>query len=328
MQGLVQDAHMRRHTVVALILVVTAVGVPLAGPASAATVSVELPSTLVYAAAAGEINALDVRMEGSLVVFHDAGAIIALGEFTQACSPRDESTVACDAGQFQRSVRAELRDGEDRGTLDLPLMASLQGGDGNDTLTVSTSTPALVPVQALGQAGNDTLAVGSGQVLLYGGPGDDGLAASPQGGSLLHGDTGEDRLMGGAGPDSLAGDDGADVIVGGEGDDHIFGDYFAGFGPSDHGPDKVDAGSGSDTVDAGGGIDIVTGGPGGDTVTGGLGNDRLEGGMTTTNWMAPPATTRSAGTPAATRSAAPTALTRRRAGPAATCFSVASTAIG
>src|SRR5215207_5626138 len=206
---------MPRRAVGLVALVLTLMGVPLAGAASAATVSVELPSTLVFTAGAGESNNVNVHMDGALVVFHDSGATVALGEhFLVDCNQPDENTVTCDPGQFMRSVRAELLDGDDQGTLDLPLMAALQGGDGNDTLTVSTSTPALVPVQALGQAGNDTLAVGSGQVLLYGGPGDDGLAASPQGGSLLHGDTGEDRLMGGAGPDSLAGDDGADVIVG------------------------------------------------------------------------------------------------------------------
>jgi hypothetical protein len=271
---------MRRAMILGVILAVVAAYFPWAGKASAATVSVELPTTLVYAADAGEANALDVHMEGTSIVFHDPAAIIVLGDFTQTpvqvCNQLDQNRVACDPA-FVMSVRAELRDGNDHGTLDLPMMASLQGGDGNDSLTVSTSTPAVAPVEAHGNGGNDTLAVGAGPVLLYGGPGEDGLTAGPQGGSLLHGDTGGDHLMGGAGSDWLAGDDGADVIVGGEGGDHIFGDYFGPFGPSDPGPDKVDAGPGSDTVDAGGGDDIVMGGSGGDTVAGGLGDDQLEG---------------------------------------------------
>ena len=134
---------MRRHAVLALVLVATALSVPWAGTASAATVSVELPGTLVFAAAAGETNNADVRMGGAAIVFHDAGATVALGDvFLLSCSQPDQNTVSCDPGQFISSVRVELRDGEDRGTLDLPLMASLLGGDGNDALTVSTSEPA------------------------------------------------------------------------------------------------------------------------------------------------------------------------------------------
>ena len=269
---------MRRYVSVGMILVVAALFVPLVGSASAATVSVELPSAIVYKAATGETNALSVQMEGPLVVFHDPGAIIALGDlFLVPCSQPDQNTVKCDPGQFMTSVRAELGNGDDRGTLDLPLTASLRGEDGNDTLTVATTTPAPGPVEAHGDAGDDTLAAGAGQVLLYGGPGADGLTAGPQGGGLLHGDTGDDRLTGGAGPDFLVGDDGADVIHGAEGDDHVFGDSFAAFGPSNPGPDRVDAGPGNDTVDAGDGNDIVMGGSGADTLTGVLGDDQVAG---------------------------------------------------
>jgi hypothetical protein len=269
---------MWRNGVLAFVVIVAALGVPLAGTASAATVSVELPSSLVFTASGGETNHVNVQMDGPFVVFNDVGAPIALGEhFLVDCSQPDPNTVKCDPGQFMMSVRADLLDGDDRGTLDLPRTASLRGGDGNDTLTISTSTPAIGPVEAHGDAGDDTLRVGAGRVLLYGGPGADGLTAGPEGGSLLHGDTGEDRLTGGAGPDSLAGDDGADVIVGAEGDDQILGDYFGAFGPSDPGPDMVDAGPGSDSVDAGGGDDVVMGGPGADTLTGGVGDDQLEG---------------------------------------------------
>jgi Ca2+-binding RTX toxin-like protein len=272
-----QAGSMRRRIILGLILAVAVSCVPLAGTASAATVSLELPTTILYKAGTGETNALDVHMDGARVVFHDAGTPLTLGQhFAGDCTQPDQNTVSCDR-QFVLSVRAELDDGADRGTLDLPLTASLQGGDGNDTLTVSTITPPPGPVEAHGDAGDDTLAVGAGQVLLYGGAGADALTAGPQGGSLLHGDTGEDHLTGGPGRDSLAGDDGADVIVGGDGDDQIFGDWFAVFGPSDHGPDRVDAGPGNDTVDGGGGDDIVMGGPGADALTGGLGNDQLQG---------------------------------------------------
>jgi len=253
-------------------------GVPLAGAASAATVSVELPSTLVFTAGAGESNNVNVHMDGALVVFHDSGATVALGEhFLVDCNQPDQNTVTCDPGQFMRSVRAELLDGDDQGTLDLPLMAALQGGDGNDTLIVSTSTPPVAPVEARGEAGNDTITGGRGDVLLYGGQGEDLLTAGTQGVSLLHGDAGNDRLIGSEGRDVLVGDAGADTIAAAEGDDRIFGDDFGAFGPFDPGPDNIDAGPGTDNVDAGGGNDVVRGGPGPDTLTGGIGDDQLEG---------------------------------------------------
>jgi hypothetical protein len=276
--GLVQDWAMPRRAVWLVALVLTLMGVPLAGAASAATVSVELPSTLVFTAGTGESNSLDVRMDGALVVFHDSGAAVALGEhFLVDCNQPDQNTVRCDPGQFMRSVRAELLDGDDQGTLDLALMAALQGGDGNDTLTVSTSTPPLGPVEARGEAGNDTITAGRGDVLLYGGSGEDLLTAGTQGVSLLHGDAGNDRLIGSAGRDVLVGDAGADTIAAAEGDDQIFGDDFGAFGPFDPGPDQIDAGPGTDSVDAGGGNDVVLGGPGADTLTGGIGDDQLEG---------------------------------------------------
>jgi hypothetical protein len=74
---------MRRAMILGVILAVVAAYFPWAGKASAATVSVELPTTLVYAADAGEANALDVHMEGTSIVFHDPAAIIVLGDFTQ-----------------------------------------------------------------------------------------------------------------------------------------------------------------------------------------------------------------------------------------------------
>ena len=269
---------MPRHAVWLLALVLTVMGVPMAGAASAATVSVELPSTLVFTGAAAETNDLNVHMDGALVVFHDSGATVALGEhFLVDCNQTDPNTVTCDPGQFMRSVRAALLDGDDRGTLDLPLMAALQGGDGNDTLTVSTSTPPVAPVEARGEAGNDTITGGRGDVLLYGGPGEDLLTAGSEGVSLVHGDAGNDRLVGSAGRDVLVGDAGADAIAAAGGDDQIFGDDFGAFGPFDPGPDTIDAGPGTDNVDAGGGNDVVAGGPGPDTLTGGIGDDQLDG---------------------------------------------------
>ena len=269
---------MPRHAVWLVTLVLTAMGAPLAGSASAATVSFELPTKLVFTAAAGEGNNVDVHMDATRVVFHDAGATVTLGEhFLLDCNEPDQNTVTCDRGQFILSVRTDLLDGDDRGTLDLPMMGALQGGDGNDTLTVSGGTPSTGLVEARGEAGNDMITAGTGDVLLYGGLDDDLLTAGSLGVSMLHGDAGSDRLVGSAGRDVLVGDAGADTITAAEGDDQVFGDDFSAFGAFDPGPDQIDAGPGSDNVDAGGGNDVVLGGPGPDTLTGGIGDDQLEG---------------------------------------------------
>jgi ABC-type molybdate transport system substrate-binding protein len=89
---------MTRQMVLGLALLVAAAALLLPGTAAAATVSVELPGTLVYAAAAGETNALNIHMDGALVVFHDSGATITLGDFTQSCNQSDQNTVACEGG--------------------------------------------------------------------------------------------------------------------------------------------------------------------------------------------------------------------------------------
>ena len=224
--------------------------------ASAATLSFS-GATLVYMAAAGETNSLSVRLDGTAIVFADAGAVIT-DVSVPICTQPDQHTVVCQGAvdmPLQLSVRAELGDGNDQGALDLPLIASIHGGEGEDALTVSTSTPPVGPVEAFGDDGNDALNGGAGGVILHGGSGDDQLGASASGG-LLRGDEGADQLTGSGGRDLLIGGADGDVIVAGEGDDMIEGDGSI-LGDA---ADRVDAGPGNDSVQSGGGDDDVTGG--------------------------------------------------------------------
>jgi hemolysin type calcium-binding protein len=252
-----------RASAIALLLVLF-----LPGTAPASTLSA-FGQQLQYTAAPGEINALDVRLEGTAVVFRDPGAPItaALG----FCVQPDQHTVSCDTMLAVWSVRADLGDGDDRGTLDMPSISSVHGGDGQDTLTVSTITPATGPVEGFGDAGNDVVTGGAGQVILRGGAGNDRVVAGPDGG-LLDGNEGEDELTGGSARETLLGGGGRDTISAGDGDDGIEGDGFLG-----DDADVIHAGPGNDIVQAGGGDDVVNGGPGNDALLGSAGNDRLAG---------------------------------------------------
>jgi len=252
-----------RAGTVALLLVLF-----LPGTAPASTLS-SIGLELRYTAAPGEINALDVRLEGMAVVFRDSGAAItAVPGF---CVQPDQHTVSCDTMFGVWSAHAELGDGDDRGTLDMPSISSVHGGEGLDTLAVSTVNPPTGPVEAFGDAGNDVLTGGSGQVILRGGAGDDRVVAGPDGG-LLDGNEGDDELTGGSARESLIGGAGRDTISAGDGDDRIDGDQFSG-GDAD----VIHAGPGNDTVLAGRGDDVVSGGPGNDALHGAAGNDRLAG---------------------------------------------------
>jgi Ca2+-binding RTX toxin-like protein len=256
-----------------LFLAVLVTGLLWPTPAPGATVSME-GLMVVFTAGPGEANVLDVRLDGTAVVYSDGAAEIT--DFPAGvCARRAPGTVACDPsslGPQQFSTRVELRDGNDRGTLDLPFLSWLDGGDGDDTLTVSTTTTT-APVEGLGGPGDDVIVGGSGYEILRGGDGQDQLAAGP-GGAQLEGGPGRDRLTGGDSLEMILGGGDADTIVAGAGDDFIYGDADLGVEAAD----QIDAGPGDDRVFAGGGNDRVTGGPGADHLVGGDGADRMAGG--------------------------------------------------
>lgn len=83
------------------------------------------------------------------------------------------------------------------------------GGDGDDTFVNNTS----IPVEAYGEAGNDTLTGGAAGDYLNGGGDDD----------ILNGGSGKDSLWGGSGNDSLRGNDGLDYLYGEAGNDTLSG---------------------------------------------------------------------------------------------------------
>jgi hypothetical protein len=86
---------------------------------------------------------LDVRLDGTAIVFTESGA--AITSFPAGvCTARGPGVVACQGTfdqAFSTPVRVGLADGNDRGTVDLPTFAVIDAGEGDDELTLATVTP-------------------------------------------------------------------------------------------------------------------------------------------------------------------------------------------
>ena len=93
----------------------------------------------------------------------------------------------------------------------------VEGGEGNDTLGIELTMPA-VPITILGGGGDDKITGTDGASTLDGGPGND----------------------------TVSGGGGADIVLGGEGDDEVSGDGF-----TSASPDVIDGGPGSDRAGVG-----------------------------------------------------------------------------
>jgi Ca2+-binding RTX toxin-like protein len=141
------------------------------------------------------------------------------------------------------------------------VMARGLGGDDRITLLVNGEIADLQ-----GGAGNDVLTVGAGNTTgswLYGGSGNDQLNGGA-GRDLLFGQLGDDVLNGGAGNDEIRGEDGNDVLHGNAGNDVIFGG---------HGNDRIFGEEGNDWLYGETGVDLLVGGIGTNTYAGGAGAD-------------------------------------------------------
>jgi len=154
---------------------------------------------------------------------------------------------------------------------------AIEGGDGADTLIVSSRT-VTIPVSLAGGRGSDTLSAALANDTIFGGPGDDYMFGG-EGNDLLDGNAGSDDFLGGNGARDLAtyfartnpvtvglgnfADDGE----AGEGD-HVRTDI-----------EMVYGGSGNDTMSTTSGKAVrFFGFEGNDTLIGSLGGDLLEGG--------------------------------------------------
>ncbi|WP_404479230.1 cadherin domain-containing protein [Novosphingobium sp. BL-52-GroH] len=141
----------------------------------------------------------------------------------------------------------------DRRVLDIPIAATIDGGDGNDTIYASN-----LGDNVFGGVGDDIIYGGRLDDWLLGGDGNDTLDAGSTGagslggdGNYLNGGAGNDTLRGREGSDWLEGGEGTDTLLGGAGDDILVGGAGEG--------DSLKGGTGSDqyVVRRGDGADII-----------------------------------------------------------------------
>jgi Ca2+-binding RTX toxin-like protein len=207
-------------------------------------------------------------------------------------------------------------DGDQTVPADGTVTVVVNGGDGNDSLTVLAKTTEVAAVKLLGEGGDDVLTGADSDDSLGGGDGNDRLVGAK----------GADTMSGGGGNDTLVWNngDGSDTIDGGDGNDGTevngnptLGDAFTlepnagrinfrrlnlaqftldssterfqvnGLGGNDfvEASDgvgaltllSVDGGAGVDTVFGSDGPDLIVGGEGDDVLSGGGGDDRIAG---------------------------------------------------
>jgi Ca2+-binding RTX toxin-like protein len=242
--------------------------------ASAGTVSNDGAGTVVYEAAAGEQNdvQLDAVAASGTVTVHDATATVTAG---QGCTAVDSHTATC-SGFTDSWLVVSLGDLDDRVIVTGWALAAY-GGPGDDTLEGADASDYLD-----GESGNDTIRTGDTSTSfmapdgdrVYGGDGDDLIVGSVEPERDLNGGPGADTIRGAQGNDKLVGEAGDDRLYGGSGDDAL-----SGF----EGDDLLEGGLGNDSLWGGDDDSCIwcwdPDGSGADTLVGGLGLDLLVGAM-------------------------------------------------
>lgn len=148
-----------------------------------------------------------------------------------------------------------------------PLALQVQLGDGADTFDGQSSFSNRLPIQVLGQSGDDTISGTANGDILDGGDGND----------MISGDRGEDSIRGGAGNDTMFGDLGDDQLLGGDGADSLFGGSGHDLLRGGNDDDRLNGNAGQDTLEGELGNDSLLGGAGHDLGRGGTGADSLRG---------------------------------------------------
>ena len=152
------------------------------------------------------------------------------------------------------------------GAMDLD--ATLNGGDGNDTLDLLQLDPPI------GVPNDSTLVIDGFEDVRFNDeqPGQLFDFSDSDVPVTVTGTGGRDTIIGSRFDDVLVGGDGSDIIIGGGGNDSIDGGT---------GNDTISGGDGDDTLVGGEGNDSIRGGRGADLLDGGTGNDRLLPGLST-----------------------------------------------
>ena len=216
----------------------------------------------------------------------DSFTISQVGGLLRVSTPTASITVS----ESVHTVRIVAMDGADTVTMGnindtRPLALIVDLGEGADTFDGQASFANRLPIQVLGQGGDDTITGSANGDILNGGDGDDMISGdlgkdSIRGGAgndTLFGDTDDDQLLGENGADSLFGGTGNDLLRGGNDDDRINGNSGHDTLEGELGNDTILAGAGNDLGRGGSGSDSIKGQSGWDTLFGGGGNDTIRG---------------------------------------------------
>ncbi|GAA3917376.1 hypothetical protein GCM10023084_80400 [Streptomyces lacrimifluminis] len=276
-------------TTTALTLTLALGAATLTAPAQAATPSAgtlrHTAGELWYKAAAGQTNRLTVSMKiddrdgGNdvyyLLTFRDRAPIT----IDRSAADRYECVYPSPTDRTVARCAVHIPVGSDDSDIyDVDL------GDGNDTATIAANNHAYAAIY--GGKGNDVL-VGNGYTVLHGQDGSDrtvggggvwGLGARGGAGNDIltgcsvacYGGAGNDSLTGDTDEDgdenTLSGDDGNDILRGRSGDDVLYGG---------RGHDRLYGDQGNDVLWGNSGNDVLHGGPGNDRLSGGPGTDKV-----------------------------------------------------
>jgi Ca2+-binding RTX toxin-like protein len=192
-----------------------------AGAAQAATITRDSSGTLVYTAAPGESNILDVSTAFDVHGDSDPTRVT----LSDASSVTQNVQASGCVAVFPWMTTCTLESGGVRASL----------GDRDDRQTAAYDLPTTMPFTIDDGAGNDRLDAGQSglSATLLGGDGNDQVSGGP----------GTDVLDRGAGTDDVDGAGGSDVVKGGDGNDTLHGDHC-----EDPAPDVIDGGPGTDTL--------------------------------------------------------------------------------
>ncbi len=213
----------------------------LAPAAHAATASVNA-GTLTYTAAPGELNHLALTVSAGSYALVDSGMSVTPGA---GCSSTASDRVACSTSGVS-AIAVDAGDGADTVTLATSTPATISDGSGDDTVT--------------GGSGADTFVAGTGRDVFNGGSGTDRVSYADRTGPVNvsidgvanDGEAGEqDNVT--TSVEQVEGGDGADTITGSSSANRLLGGY---------GDDSLDGGSGDDQLDGGPGADDLHGGTG------------------------------------------------------------------
>ena len=256
---------------------IAALAALLLAPATAEASTVRVTAGKVRYVAAGEANRVQIaRGPGGEYTIVDPAVRVRVGA---GCRSTGRNTAVCN-GEINGATIVGAGGSDRLIATFLEVPATLDGGDGNDTLVGGGADDLLD-----GDDGNDTLVGRGGRDELRGDDDADRLDGGP-GADVVDGGTGTDTAdySGATGPLAIDLDGNADDGQAGEGDrveadvDRVIGGPFDDRIAAISGTHTLVGAAGADTLAGGTGVDRLEGGDGDDRLNGGVGSDVLDGG--------------------------------------------------